>query len=40
MFAGKRDDVLRKVDGQWKIRKRTMLLDQSVLLSATMPFVL
>ena len=36
-----RDDVLRKVDGQWKICKRTMLLaDQSVLLSATMPFVL
>ena len=40
VFAGKREDVLRKVDGQWKIRKRTMLLDQSVLLSATMPFVL
>ena len=40
VFAGKREDVLRKVDGEWKIRKRTMLLDQSVLLSATMPFVL
>ncbi len=40
VFAGKRDDVLRKVNGAWKIRKRTMLLDQSVLLSATMPFVL
>jgi 3-phenylpropionate/cinnamic acid dioxygenase small subunit len=40
IFAGKREDVLRKVDGQWKIRKRTMLLDQSVLLAATMPFVL
>ena len=40
IFAGKREDVLRKVDGEWKIRKRTMLLDQSVLLSATMPFVL
>jgi len=39
-FAGKRDDILRKTDGRWKIRKRTMLLDQSVLLSATMPFVL
>ncbi len=40
IFAGKREDVLRKVEGRWKIRKRTMLLDQSVLLSATMPFVL
>ncbi|MDE0029265.1 MAG: 3-phenylpropionate/cinnamic acid dioxygenase subunit beta [Deltaproteobacteria bacterium] len=40
VFAGKRDDVLRKVDGRWKICKRVMLLDQSVLLSATMPFVL
>ena len=40
IFAGKREDVLRKVDGEWKIRKRTMLLDQSVLLAATMPFVL
>ena len=36
IFAGKRDDVLRKADGQWKICKRTMLLDQSVLLSATL----
>jgi 3-phenylpropionate/cinnamic acid dioxygenase small subunit len=40
IFAGKREDVLRKVDGEWKICKRTMLLDQSVLLAATMPFVL
>ena len=40
VFAGKRDDVLRRVNGHWKICKRTMLLDQSVLLSATLPFVL
>ena len=40
IFAGKREDMLRKVDGEWKICKRTMLLDQSVLLAATMPFVL
>lgn len=40
VFAGKREDVLRKVDGRWRICKRVMLLDQSVLLSATMPFVL
>ena len=40
VFAGKRHDVLRKVEGQWKIAKRAMLLDQSVLLAATMPVVL
>ena len=40
VFAGKRHDVLRKVNGQWKIARRTMLLDQSVLLAATMPVVL
>lgn len=40
VFAGKRHDVLRKVEGRWKIAKRTMLLDQSVLLAATMPVVL
>lgn len=40
VFAGKRHDVLRKVNGQWKIAKRAMLLDQSVLLAATMPVVL
>ena len=40
VFAGKRHDVLRKVEGQWKIAKRAMLLDQSVLLAATMPIVL
>ncbi len=31
-FVGKRQDVLRKVNGGWKIAKRTIFLDQSVLL--------
>ena len=32
-FVGKREDVLRKVDGQWKIAGRKIILDQNVLLS-------
>ena len=32
IFVGKRQDLLRKVNGRWKIAKRTILLDQSVLL--------
>jgi 3-phenylpropionate/cinnamic acid dioxygenase small subunit len=32
-FVGKREDVLRKVDGQWKIARRQILLDQNVLLA-------
>jgi len=30
-FVGMRDDTLRKVSGQWKIARRTILLDQAVL---------
>lgn len=33
VFVGERDDVLRKVDGQWKIARRTILLDEAVLSS-------
>jgi len=33
IFVGMRDDVLRKVSGQWKIARRTILLDQAVLSS-------
>ena len=34
MFVGKRDDVLRRdPETQWKIAKRTILLDQNTLLS-------
>ncbi|MBM4263237.1 MAG: 3-phenylpropionate/cinnamic acid dioxygenase subunit beta [Deltaproteobacteria bacterium] len=36
LFVGTRDDVLRKVDGKWKIARRTILLDQAVLSSANL----
>jgi len=32
-FIGKREDVLRKVNGQWKIARRKIILDQNVLLA-------
>jgi 3-phenylpropionate/cinnamic acid dioxygenase small subunit len=32
-FVGKREDVLRQVDGRWKIARRKILLDQNVLLA-------
>jgi 3-phenylpropionate/cinnamic acid dioxygenase small subunit len=32
-FVGKREDMLRQVDGQWKIARRKILLDQNVLLA-------
>ncbi len=32
-FVGKRQDVLRKVDGHWKIAQRKIILDQNVLLA-------
>lgn len=31
--VGKREDVLRQVDGQWQIARRKILLDQNVLLA-------
>ncbi len=33
VFVGERDDVLRKVGDQWKIARRTIVLDQAVLQS-------
>ncbi len=33
LFVGKREDVLRKVNGQWKIARRKIILDQNVLLA-------
>jgi 3-phenylpropionate/cinnamic acid dioxygenase small subunit len=33
VFVGRRDDVLRDVGGAWKIARRTVLLDQNVLLA-------
>jgi len=33
VFVGERDDVLRKVGDEWKIARRTIVLDQAVLQS-------
>ncbi len=33
IFAGSRDDVLRQVDGEWKIAQRTIVLDANVILA-------
>ncbi len=33
VFAGKREDLLRRVDDAWKIARRRITLDQSVLLA-------
>lgn len=33
MFVGKRKDTLRKIDGNWRIARREILLDQNVLLA-------
>jgi 3-phenylpropionate/cinnamic acid dioxygenase small subunit len=32
-LVGKREDVLRRVEGSWKIARRKIILDQSVLLA-------
>lgn len=37
LFAGRREDVLRRVNGDWKICRRQAMLDQNVLLANTMP---
>ena len=37
-LVGKREDVLRRVDGQWKIAQRKIVLDQSVLLAKNLTF--
>jgi len=33
MFVGERQDVLRRIDGGFKIVKRTIILDQAVLMA-------
>lgn len=33
MFVGERQDILRRVDGGFKIAKRTIILDQAVLMA-------
>ncbi len=38
LLVGKREETLRKVDGQWKIAQRKIVLDQSVLLAKNLTF--
>jgi 3-phenylpropionate/cinnamic acid dioxygenase small subunit len=38
ILVGKREDVLRRVDGQWKITQRKIILDQNVLLAKNLTF--
>jgi 3-phenylpropionate/cinnamic acid dioxygenase small subunit len=37
-LVGKREDLLRRVEGEWKIAHRKILLDQNVLLSKNLTF--
>ena len=38
ILVGKREDVLRRADGGWKIARRKVVLDQSVLLAKNLTF--
>ena len=38
LLVGKREDVLRRIDGSWKIARRMVVLDQSVLLAKNLTF--
>ena len=38
VLVGKREDVLRRVDGQWRIARRRIVLDQNVLLAKNLTF--
>jgi 3-phenylpropionate/cinnamic acid dioxygenase small subunit len=38
ILVGKREDVLRRVNGSWKIARRMVVLDQSVLLAKNLTF--
>ena len=40
IFAGSREDLLRPVDGDWKIARRTILLDANVLLDKNLSIFL
>ncbi|MBM3941130.1 MAG: 3-phenylpropionate/cinnamic acid dioxygenase subunit beta [SAR202 cluster bacterium] len=33
LYSGYREDILRKVDGDWKVARRTIVLDANVLMS-------
>ena len=38
ILVGRREDALRRVDGEWRISQRKVLLDQSVLLAKNLTF--
>jgi 3-phenylpropionate/cinnamic acid dioxygenase small subunit len=38
LLVGKREDVLRRADGQWKICQRKVVLDQNVLMTKNLTF--
>jgi 3-phenylpropionate/cinnamic acid dioxygenase small subunit len=38
ILVGKREDLLRRGDGQWKIARRKIVLDQNVLLTKNLTF--
>jgi 3-phenylpropionate/cinnamic acid dioxygenase small subunit len=38
LLVGKREDLLRRVEGSWKIARRMVVLDQSVLLAKNLTF--
>jgi 3-phenylpropionate/cinnamic acid dioxygenase small subunit len=38
ILVGKREDILRRVNGQWKIAQRKIVLDQNVLLAKNLTF--
>jgi 3-phenylpropionate/cinnamic acid dioxygenase small subunit len=40
ILAGSREDVLRRVDGEWKVAKRTIVLDANVLLDKNLSIFL
>ena len=40
LLVGKREDTLRRVDGGWRIARRMIVLDQSVLLVKNLTFFL
>jgi 3-phenylpropionate/cinnamic acid dioxygenase small subunit len=40
LFAGSRQDVLRPVDGAWKVARRTIVLDANVLLDKNLSIFL
>jgi 3-phenylpropionate/cinnamic acid dioxygenase small subunit len=38
ILVGKREDILRRMNGQWKITQRKVILDQNVLLAKNLTF--